>query len=81
MLVEMGSRHQEKGVWLAIWGLSEFAIEFRVMKFDESTSDMPKLTGWGNEEAKPEGKGVSSRSQEREGGISTPNAGLKQDVD
>lgn len=69
----MGSRHQEKGVWLAIWGLSEFAIERRVMKLDESTSDMPKLTGWGNE-AKPEGKGVSSRSQKRDGGISTPNA-------
>lgn len=54
----MGSRHQDKGVWLAIWGLSELEMRFRAMKLDKSTWDMPKLTGCDNEEAKPERRRV-----------------------
>lgn len=47
---------------------------FRAMKLDESIWVMPKLTGWGNEKAKPERRQVGFGSRETEGGISTPNA-------
>lgn len=42
----MASRYKE---WIATWGLSELEMGFRAMKLDESTLDVPKLTGWGNE--------------------------------
>lgn len=47
----MASRYKE---WIATWGLSELEMGFRAMKLDESTLDVPKLTGWGNEEAQLE---------------------------
>ena len=50
----MVSRHQDKGVWLATWGLLELEMGLRAMKLDKTSLDMPKLTGRGNEEAQPE---------------------------
>lgn len=80
LLVEMESRHQDKGVWLATWGLSELEMGFRAMKLDESTLDTPKLTGWGIEEAQLERSGegglpeARKESASKRGGISTPKA-------
>lgn len=46
-----GNRYKE---WLPTRVLSELEMGIRAMKLDESTLDMLKLTGWGNEEAQLE---------------------------
>lgn len=78
----MASRYKE---WLATWGLSELEMGFRAIKLDESTLDMPKLTGWGNEEAQLEGRGrvLEARKECLTEGRDqhTECSWLKQDVD